>query len=613
MNYQPGNIGNMLPHNVQAEEAVLGSVLIDPAVLKDLRWMIDKDDFFIAKHQYIWQCMLEMHDRAASIDFLTLYTYMDKRGYGKDVQMAYLSHLSIVVPTSLHATGYAEIVTDLAVRRSIINSLSVVIGNTYNGNGNGQCLPDLLAQTKQIITRIEGRVLQADDDGDDSTLFVPELPDWARVDGQHLPVGKWLDDYINYSKAISPMAPFEFHESAGLWIAGLAIARRLRANMPFDEVYPNLFIAWVAPSTLWRKTTTLNVARRIVSRAIPHLLLSSDITPQQLLSAMAGTEPANKLHLPERDVQLWHAGRDYAAQRGICLDEMSGMMSSAGRDFNAGLIEYLMKFYNCEELTQRETRGEGLTVVRNSYLSFLGASTPMALSVAMNSEVLWSGGWWPRFALIGAGDCKPKLLDPLSEPPDADPIVNGIRRLYNCFQQPTWPDPVDPVDVIIEHDAYTAWHNYFRALYQMVSEQLLDSALSPLYGRLHIQALKVAMILAALDWSGGEWQESSPVVKLAHVARAIDVAERWRASSHRIMADVTMGENARFLQRVLSHVISAGEWGVTLRDLYKALSKSPYEVETALSQLLRAAEIEVVEMGSSRGGPRRPRYRRLSV
>jgi hypothetical protein len=598
----------MEPHSVDAEEAVLGSVLIDPEALNVVKNTLTRSDFYLEKNGMIWDAMISMSEHSIPIDFLTLIQEMEKRGELAGIGgKSYIAHLMSIVPTSIHAHGYADMVVDKATRRRLLSFCSDIASASYNSHE----LPDIIHHARQSLNRISTRVI-SEPEAEDKVCTVPELPDDARVEYNPADGAGWfIDAYTHYAMAISPMSPASFHESAALWIGDLAIARRIKAAMGFDDVYPNLFVAWVAPSTVWHKTTSLNVARRLISRTFSHLLLSSDITPQQLLSSMAGVEPSNKLFLTEKDVALWNAGRGFAAQRGMCMDELSGMMATSGRDYNAGLIEYLMRFYNCEDTTPRETKADGLIVVRNAYLSLISASTPLAMSPSMLNETLWSGGWWPRFALITPETGKPDFVDVETEAEEPQDLITALQRLYNRLPVPTWPDTLDAKSVIIEPDAMRAWKRYFKAVsYDMVTETL-DHRLNPVYGRLHIHALKAAIIMATLDW-GCEKDVTCavPVVRLPHLARAIQIAESWRSSAHRLLADVTMGEANRFLQRVLAAVISSGQHGITLRDLYKSLSKPPFEVENALNQLMSTTEVETFEGRNSKGGPKSVRYRR---
>ena len=441
----------------------------------------------------------------------------------------------------------------------------------------------------------------------------PPLPDEVRLDADlGEGAGGWLYWYVDHAEAISPMTPTSFHLSAGLWLASVVIARRLVLPMAFGRVYPNLFIAWIAPTTLYRKSTALDVARGIARRAIPHLLAAQDTTPEAFLSDLAGREPAHFDQFSVTDLAEWTAGRNFAAQRGWVLDEMSGLLAASGRDYNAGLAEALLRFYDCDPRYTRSTRGQGRVTVRNSYLSMLGASTPAAMSTHLNSERLWSMGFWPRFAILTPnGNPDWKRAQEHDEPAE---IVAGLRRLYDALPEAIYPNPPNALTVQLGDGVHTAWERYNKALsYDLLLNDDLDHKLHGTYGRLPVMSLKVATILAALDWSEPPdgAKSNSPTIELPHLARAMAVCEDWRASAHRVIEQAKEQEFDRLRVRILRQIGRFMPNGATLRDLYRGLGKTPMEVELTLSQMVDLGEIEIVEVKQKRGRPTK-RYRLVS-
>ena len=86
----------------------------------------------------------------------------------------------------------------------------------------------------------------------------------------------------------------------------------------------------------------------------------------------------------------------------------------------------------------------------------------------------------------------------------------------------------------------------------------LDDRLRAIYGRLHVQAIKVAILLAALDWADEDGGLPHPKVTVAHWYRAQQIAEEWRASAHRLLADLGENEEGRLENRVLSLLKACG-------------------------------------------------------
>jgi hypothetical protein len=410
--------------------------------------------------------------------------------------------------------------------------------------------------------------------------MIPELPDIGLVERK---LG-WLDEYVNYASRKSPMTPTIFHESAGLWLLSVVIARRFVLKMSFADVYTNLFICWLAPTTLWHKTTGLNIARKIVNESFPHLISAQDMTPESFLSDMAGMPPANLDKLSEQDKELWKKEQDFCAQRGLVLDEMSGLMASSGRDYNAGLLESLMRFYDCEPLSERSTRGQGRVIVRDAYLTMIGASTPAAMIKHLQNEYLWSNGWWPRFALLTPSD-EPAWLEAktIDEPKS---IREKLHFLYKTLPYQKWPIKKVALDVILSSDAFELWNAYNKIVqFDMIVSKVIDGKLNGTYGRSQMQALKVAMLLAACEFDGNKL-----IVNRQHINDGILIAESWRKSAHSIL-DITEETDFNKNETRIINLLYARD--LTLRDLHVNMRNcTPIDIQTTLDQMEKMGLVE---------------------
>lgn len=435
---------------------------------------------------------------------------------------------------------------------------------------------------------------------------VPTLPDL----GLDLSIGEgaggFVDRYVGYAGRIAPMTPRVFHISSALFLGSVAIARRVVLNMAFGPVYPNLVILWVAPTTLWHKSTGLGAVARVARRAMPHLLAPQDATPEALLADMAGREPVNLTSLSDAAQAAWRRERDFAAQRGWLLDEASGLLASAGKDYGAGTIEMLLRFMDCEEEYTRSTRGQGRVAVRGAYLSFLGASTPRAMAQHLVSERLWANGFWPRHAILVPDTDRPEYRV-ASETREPDDLVAEVKTLHEALPSASWPDPPRPTSVQLAPRVHDAWQEYAKFMQYDLLTPDLDSRLWGLYGRLPTQVLKVAILLAAFDWQG----TGTLTVGLPHLARAISIVEDWRASAHRVLIATATSDFDAASQRVLRICGKHGSLGATLRDLHQAMrDKTPANIEDVLRQLLRTGDLVEAPSDAIKGpGPRTPHYR----
>jgi len=118
-------VERMPPYSVEAEEAVLGSILIDPEALERVARVCAPPDFFIEKNGWVFEACLAMRDRQEPIDFVTLVRELTARGQIDEAGgPAYISGLLNATPTAINADGYAKAVKRLSVRRGLLAILS---------------------------------------------------------------------------------------------------------------------------------------------------------------------------------------------------------------------------------------------------------------------------------------------------------------------------------------------------------------------------------------------------------------------------------------------------------------------------------------------------------
>ncbi len=116
------------PHDTQAEEALLGAVLINPEVYAEVAQIIKAEDFFILRHRWIWEAITRLSEGRTdgdgarkAVDLLTVAEELDRAGHLDEVGgQAYLVQLTASVPSSLHAAHYAQLVEEAAVRRRML-------------------------------------------------------------------------------------------------------------------------------------------------------------------------------------------------------------------------------------------------------------------------------------------------------------------------------------------------------------------------------------------------------------------------------------------------------------------------------------------------------------
>ena len=121
------------PHNIEAEEAVIGSVLIDPESFFDVAQFLKADDFYIVKHRWIWGVFVALHDLRSPIDLLTVQEELERRAQLAEVGgPAYLTRLITLTPTAFNAPAYGRLVEEAATRRRLIQAASEIAKLAYD-------------------------------------------------------------------------------------------------------------------------------------------------------------------------------------------------------------------------------------------------------------------------------------------------------------------------------------------------------------------------------------------------------------------------------------------------------------------------------------------------
>jgi len=129
----PANTG--VPHSREAEEAVVGAVLINPEVYYDIAAFLNADDFYIHRNKWIWEAFVRLHERRAPVDLLTLSEELEKNNQLAEIGgSAYLTSLINQVPTSLNAEAYGRIVEEHAIRRRMIHAANQIASMAYKSD-----------------------------------------------------------------------------------------------------------------------------------------------------------------------------------------------------------------------------------------------------------------------------------------------------------------------------------------------------------------------------------------------------------------------------------------------------------------------------------------------
>lgn len=437
-------------------------------------------------------------------------------------------------------------------------------------------------------------------------LLAPKLPFAAQLTAEQLREAErgrdWLDDYLNWTRQSCPLAPEIFHEAMALWLLATVSTRRMKLNIGGQEIYSNLYVLIVARTSVYRKSTAMNEAKKVLKQAgLECLLLPTDVTPEALFDELAGVKPTNFEALAQDDRRDWLLGRAVAAQRSFIKDECSSIFANLKKEYNAGLTELLLEGYQGDGgKLKKLLKSKGLISVRDMCLSFLGATTPVMYGKYITNEEN-ENGFVARFAIVTPeGVPEYKIVDePVPVPPA---LVGKLRRLFmdvlpwHNNERPSASASVGEVltppatTVTVDHDAMMALNAYRKALnYDLIVAEAIDDSKAAAYTRLGTMVLKVAMLLAAVDGDTGRVR-----IEPCHAYAAQQICERWRESLHRLDTDVAKSKNAnKEDDRVFRLIKDVGEIGVSIRDIMRSCNMP--KREQAVSALTVLADDGLIE------------------
>ena len=143
---------NVLPHDLLAEQAVLGSIFLDPDKIHIASEYLTKDSFFKLSHRMLFNIMQELSDRGDPIDPVSVKSALDSIGQFEQIGgMPFLASLINAVPTSAHIEHYSKLVAEKSRARKVIEDLSQSISSVYDGQKD---LNEILSQTEQNLSTI---------------------------------------------------------------------------------------------------------------------------------------------------------------------------------------------------------------------------------------------------------------------------------------------------------------------------------------------------------------------------------------------------------------------------------------------------------------------------
>ena len=152
------------PQNVEAEQAVLGAILIEADALTTVSELLHVDDFYRKTHQMIFEAILSVADSGEPVDLITVTAALQDANQIDEVGgVAYLAHLANAVPTAANVEYYAVLVREKSVLRRLINTATKIAATGYEGGTDVQ----------EMLGEAEKRILELSQQGSLNKGFTP--------------------------------------------------------------------------------------------------------------------------------------------------------------------------------------------------------------------------------------------------------------------------------------------------------------------------------------------------------------------------------------------------------------------------------------------------------
>jgi len=250
------------PNDIEAEEAVIGSLLIDSDAFLHVAHRLRPEDFYSGKNRFCFEACLSLFQRGEALNQITIAHELGLKDRLDEVGgPAYLSHLVVAVPTSVHIEHYAEIVSRTATMRRLIMAASEIANIGYNGAAD---VESVLSQAEDTLFKVRGRRSMRD--------FVP--------------LREVLDQYLEERASVT-----EPLERGGPIATGFEELDQLLGGLQRSD----LLILAARPS-LGKSTLAVNISLNVAKAGATVGIFSLEMSREQLAIRMLSSEAGVDAH-----------------------------------------------------------------------------------------------------------------------------------------------------------------------------------------------------------------------------------------------------------------------------------------------------------------------------
>ena len=291
-------IDRVPPQNIEAEQAVLGAMLISKEAIAESAQILNPQDFYREAHRIVFEAMLDLSNRNQAVDNLTVIEQLNKTNQLEKVGgIAFVTALANTVPTAANVVFYAKIVKEKALMRHLINTATAIAAMGYEGADDADSIMD---KAEKMILEIASN----------------------RKTGDFTPINQIVID--TFSKIEN------LYESKG-GLTGLSTGFKDLDKLTAGLQPSDLILVAARPS-MGKTAFTLNIASYVALKENkPVAFFSLEMSKEQLMQRMLcaeGLVESQRLRVGDLDEQDWQkliAAADKFSKAPLYIDDTPGI------------------------------------------------------------------------------------------------------------------------------------------------------------------------------------------------------------------------------------------------------------------------------------------------
>ena len=285
----------LLPHSVEAEESVIGALLIDNEAFPKITGIVTAEDFYVTKNRWCFEACLALFDRSEAINQVTVAEELVLRERLEEIGgTSYLAHLVRTVPTTIHVEHYAGIVQRTSIMRRLIRTADEIAAIGYEGDADADAA---LSKAEDMLYRVRT----------------------ARSTRDFMHIREVLDQYME--EAASLQAGHDIHLSP-IATGFPDLDKLLGGGLQRSD----LAIIAARPS-LGKSTLAFNIARHAAEQLARVAVFSLEMSAEQIGIRLVASEANVDSHrmrtgiLHSEEAQREHDAIGYLSELPIYIDE----------------------------------------------------------------------------------------------------------------------------------------------------------------------------------------------------------------------------------------------------------------------------------------------------